>query len=87
MKRNILVLVMLAFSMVGLTACQTKNDQTVQSSETVLSEETQASDEASAEMSVTGNALDRTIITLGRFWNAQNRPQSSHHLSASLCGA
>ncbi len=29
MKRNILVLVMLAISMVGLTACQTKNDQMV----------------------------------------------------------
>ena len=40
MKRNILVLVMLAISMVGLTACQTKNDQMVQSPEAVLGEET-----------------------------------------------
>ncbi len=61
MKRNILFFVMLAFSMVGLTACQTTNDQTVQGSETVLNEETREGDETSAEMSGTGNALGSAI--------------------------
>lgn len=61
MKRNILFFVMLAFSMVGLTACQTKNDQMVQSPETVLGEETQEGDETLAEMPGTGNALDSAI--------------------------
>ena len=61
MKRNILVLIMLTSSMMGLTACQTKSNQVVQSSETVLSEEKQEGDETSAEMAITGNALDSAI--------------------------
>ena len=47
--------------MVGLTACQTMNDQTVQGSETVLNEETREGDETSTEMTGTGNALDSAI--------------------------
>jgi len=58
---HILVLVMLAISIVGLTACQTKNNQMVQSPEAVLVEETQEGDETPAEMPVTGNALDSAI--------------------------
>ena len=52
---------MLAISIVGLTACQTKNNQMVQSPEAVLGEETQEGDETPAEMPVTGNALDSAI--------------------------
>ena len=61
MKRNILFLAMLAASMVGLTACQAKGNQTIQGSETVLSEEAQVGDETSAEMTGTGSALDSAI--------------------------